>query len=475
MSPVNYPVSRRRIIRYGLPATVLLSLVLWPACTVGPNFKAPKAQVPDQWVGKADPPATPAEQNLAQWWKVFQDSTLTSLEDRAIQSNLNLKQAEVRIRQARASRSIAKSGLGPTVDHSSSIRRSHSGGGGSGFTSNQFQAGFDSGWEFDIFGGVRRGVEAADADLQGTIESRRDVLVSLTAEVAVNYVNLRTYQQEIVIAQKNLAAQQHTAELTHKRFEAGFVGRLDVANADAQVATTQSQIPLLESSVQQTIYSLSVLLGQEPGALVQELSPVGEIPSAPPSVPTGVPSDLLRRRPDIRAAEAQIHSDTARIGVATADLFPQFSIAPNFGFSAGKPGSWFSWVSRFWSFGPSVSWHIFDNGRIKSNIELQKAFQQEDFIVYQQTVLTALQEVENALIASSKEQEHRQSVETAVTSNQQAVALATKLYVAGETNFLNVLDAQRSLYASEDALVQSNGNVSTDLIALYKAFGGGWS
>ena len=472
----------KRISRTGLILAVCLQLGLWTGCMVGPDFVPPRVQVPGTWTGPtpapAIQPATPAEQDLARWWTVFDDPNITALVNRAIQSNLDLMQAEARIRQAWAGRGIAASGMGPTVDATGSFQRSQwpitndSEGGSSTF--NQYQAGFDAGWELDIFGGIRRGIEAADADIKATVENRRDVLVSLTAEVVRNYIDLRAFQQRIAIAGKNLKTQEHSAKLTRLRFEGGFVSGLDVANAEAEVATTASGIPLLESAARKSIYSLSVLMGLEPAALVQELSPFLDIPAAPPSVPVGVPSDLLRRRPDIRRAEAGIHGATARIGVATADLFPRFTILGSAGLQGGDLSSTLNWAGRFWSIGPAVSWPVFDMGRIRSNIELQKALQEQDIITYRQTVLTALQEVENALISSAKEEEHRKTLARAVTFNEKAVELATKLYTMGHTDFLNVLTAQRSLYFSEDALVQSTGAVSTYLVALYKALGGGW-
>jgi multidrug efflux system outer membrane protein len=300
------------------------------------------------------------------------------------------------------------------------------------------------------------------------------VFVTLTAEVARNYIDLRTFQQRIAIAQENLRAQRHSAELTRRRFEAGFVNGLDVANADALAANTAAGIPLLEASARQSIHALSVLLGAEPGALIQELNPAAAIPAGLPSVPLGVPSDLLRRRPDIRAVEAAVHASTARIGVAEADLFPRFTISGSMAFEAAEPGSLFNWANRLWSFGPWVNWPVFETGRIRSNIELQEAFRDEDLIAYRQTVLTALQEVEDALIASAKEQEHRKALLDAVAANRKAVELATMLYTEGQADFLNVLVAQRALYSSEDALTQSTGTVSTNLVALYKALGGGW-
>jgi len=475
-------------------------LVVWiflaalPACTVGPNFERPEERVPAEWAGPL-PPApearapTLAEKDLARWWTVFKDPTLTSLVERAVQSNLDLMQAEARIRQARAARRIAVSGLGPTLDSTGSYRRSRSEGTLSGGSNapgsegtrteeiilDQYQAGFDAAWEADVFGGVRRGIEAADADLQATLEDRRAVLVTLTAEVARNYIELRAFQQRTLIAGKNLQAQEHSAGLTRKRFEGGFASGLDVANAEAQVATTAAQIPVLEASARRSIYSLGLLLGRDPGALLQELSQPSAIPPTPPSVPVGVPSDLLRRRPDIRRAEAEIHAATARIGVATADLFPKFTISGSVGVQASDFSSWFNWASRLWSFGPAMHWRLFETGRLRANIEQQKALEEQALLSYRQTVLTALREVEDALITSAKEEEHRRALMEAVAANQRAVELATTLYTEGQTDFLNVLAPQQSLLSTEDAAAQSTQTLSTNLAALYKALGGGWT
>jgi multidrug efflux system outer membrane protein len=482
MRNTAYPI-RQKCIRGRSPALMIwFAAAILSGCMVGPNFQQPQTTLPAEWSGP--PPiesrsVTSTEAELARWWTLFEDPTLVSLIDSAVRFNLDIKQAEARIRQARAARGVVAAVIGPTVDAAGDYQRSRSAGGGSdrseGVISNQYQAGFDAGWELDIFGGVRRSIEAADADLQAALETRRDVLVTLTAEVARNYIDLRTFQQQIVIARQNLAAQEHSAALTRQRFQGGFAGGLDVANAEAQVATTAAQIPLLESSARQAIYSLSVLLGMQPAALLEELSPAEAIPAAPPTPPPGVPADLLRRRPDIRRAEAEIHAATARIGVATADLFPKFTIFGSAGLRSPDFSSWFDWSSRIWSFGPSASWNVLDMGRTRSNIKVQEALQDQSLITYRQTVLTALQEVENALIASAKEAEHRRALVEAVAANRKAVDLATLLYTQGQTDFLNVLDAQRSLYATQDALVRSTGNVSTDLVALFKALGGGWS
>lgn len=456
-------------LRRTLAATLIIATVAAAGCNVGPSYKAPQTTLPPGF--SAGAPGNLADNTLATWWTTFKDPMLTSLVERAYASNLDLRIAESRIRQARAQRGIAAAGGGPTLSTSGAYSRQKL---GTAPSSNSFQFGFDAAWEIDIFGGVRRSVEAADANILSAVETRRDVLVTLAGEIAADYVTLRTTQQRIAIAKRNIDAQKHSADLTKQRFDAGLASKLDVVNAEALVASTQSQIPLLESSGRQTIYALSVLLDREPASLVEELSVEGAIPAGAPEVPVGVPSDLLRRRPDIRAAEASIHAATANIGVATADLYPKFTLNGTLSWQASSLGNWFNASSRLWSFGPSVSWSIFDSGRIRSNIELQNALTEQSLVTYRQIVLTALEDVENAMIASTKEAEHRKSLVEAAEANRKAVDLATKLYQDGQTDFLSVLDAERSLYASEDALIQSTGSMSTDLIALYKALGGGW-
>ena len=470
----------------GIRCILGICFLLAAGCTVGPNFKPPEADFPPAWTGVSAPApevtsaAVSEPVTLVEWWRSYEDDTLTSLIDRAVRSNLDLREAEARIRQARAARGVGAADLWPTVDSSASYTRSRGSGGNDGFaggggsTQDLFQLGLDASWELDFFGGTRRNVEALDADTKAAVEDRRDVLVTLTADVGLNYINLRGLQQQIAIARRNLEAQRRTAQITRRRFEAGFVSALDVANAEAQAATTASQIPVLESSAREAIYILSVLLGEQPAALVEELQGTEPIPPVPPTVPVGLPSDLLRRRPDIRRAEAQVHAATARIGVATADLFPRFSLTGSFGFSSSDLTSLVNWSSRTWSVGPSVQWPIFDAGRIRWNIEVQNALQEQVLIAYQRTILTALRDVETALVAYAKEQEHRLLLEEAVANNRKAVKLSMDLYTAGQTDFLNVLTAQGSLFSSEDALVQSTRTLSTDLVALYRALGGGW-
>jgi NodT family efflux transporter outer membrane factor (OMF) lipoprotein len=450
--------------------TACLCLCFVGGCLVGPDYIPYEMEVSKTWSdtakvhGGVDP-------NMAAWWASFNDPTLTSLIERALVSNLDMQQAKSRIRQARATKWSVEGGLWPTVDVTGSQSRSRT---SAGAKSNLYKTGLDAGWELDIFGGQRRDIEAAGADVQAAVEDLRDVWVTLAAEIALNYIELRGYQQEIVILQRNLVTQRKTAELTRTRFQGGFVGKLDAVNADAQVASTSAQLPPLESSVQQTIHTLGVLLGSEPSALAEELKTTSAIPSALLRAPVGVPSELLRRRPDIRKVEAQIHAATARIGVATADLFPKFTLSGSLSFQSQYADRLVNWDKRMWSMGPSASWNIFDAGRVRAGIETKKALQEQSILTYRSTVLGAMQEVEDAMVALAKEQEHYDALEKVVKYNREAVELATKLYTEGETYFLDVLSAQRSLYSSEDALVSSRRTISTNLVALYKALGGGW-
>jgi NodT family efflux transporter outer membrane factor (OMF) lipoprotein len=463
-------------------------LVAGSGCAVGPDYQRPETKVPSTWDGQnVVTPAHPSKTTLdpvalVEWWTAFNDPTLTSLVDMAVKANLDVRLAEARIRQARAAQGVAGAPLWPQLNSSVLYQRSQgssevgSGGGVAtiGGLRNLWQAGLDSSWEIDIFGGKRRGLEAAGADLQAAVEDRRDVLVTLVGDVGNNYINLRGFQQQIEIARRNLKAQKHNADIIQKRHDAGFVGGLDVANAKAQVATTEATIPVFESSAQAAIYSLGVLLGREPAALMQDLAKAAPIPPTPLEIPVGLPSELLRRRPDIRRAEAQLHAATARIGVATADLFPKFNLAGTFGLSASEIGRLDKWTSNFWSWGPTITWPIFAGGRIYYNIKVQDALTEQALLTYEKTVLTALRDVETALVAYAKQQETRKSLSEAVVNNRKAVDLATQLYLAGKSDFLNVLIAQRSLFTTEDALAQSTRTVDTNLIALYKALGGGW-
>jgi multidrug efflux system outer membrane protein len=317
-------------------------------------------------------------------------------------------------------------------------------------------------------------VEAAGADAQAAVESRRDVMVSLLAELARNYIEVRGLQRELAIADQNIRSQQDTVDLTRSRFTAGLSTDLDVARAEAQVATTRAAVPGLQTSLQMGIHRIGVLLGQSPAALETELTREAPIPAPPPTVPVGLPSQLLRRRPDIRRAERQLAAASARVGAATADLFPRFSLNGSLGLAAGQFTNLGRLDSAYYSIGPGVSWPIFDAGRIRSNITVQSAREEQALAQYQAAVLTSLEDVENAIVAYGQEQARHRELQNAVDANRRSVELANQLYQKGLTDFLNVLESQRSLFASEDQLVQSERNMSSDVVSLYKALGGGW-
>jgi len=458
-------------------ALVFVLVLTVCGCMVGPNYIPPQTPSPPEWSGidktlvKEPPVASVSGPDLTQWWRQLNDPILTTLVEEAVKSNLDLKNAVARLRQARAARGIASGALWPSINSSGGYQWGQKA--GVSGEQNLFQAGLDSVWELDFFGGKRRAIESADASIEAAIEAMRAVQVSLVAEVALNYIQLRSYQQEILIAQSNLKAQQRTAEITHKRYDVGFASALDVANADSIVAVTDAQIPVYEIAERQSIYALSVLLALPPADLLKKLAPRGNLPGVPTEVPSGLPSDLLRRRPDIRESEAQLHAATAQIGAAIADYFPAFSLTGAVNWNSNLLQNWWSGSSRSFGIGPSVNWQIFQGGAIESNVHVQESLRDQAFIAYQKTVLAAFQDVENALIAFNKEQQHRKALDSAVVANRKAVDLSLQLYSEGQTDFLNVATAQRSLYVTEDALVQSCRNVATDFIALYKALGGG--
>ena len=464
-----------------LAGTALLATALC-GCMVGPDYVEPKVNSPATWVGgAATQPAegvrvTAEQARLIGWWTSFEDPTLTSLIERAVKSNLDVKLARSRIRQARAAHGIAEGGLFPTINSSGSYTRR---GPAPDAQSNMFRAGVDAAWELDVFGGTRRGMESAKADIQAAVDDERGVLVSLVAEVALNYVDLRAQQARLVIARESLETMKRSAALTRKLKDAGFAAGLDVAQAEGDVASTEAQLPVLEASIQQTIFAISLLLAREPGALTEELSAkvagnADSILAMPPELPVGMPSELLRRRPDIRRAESQVRSANAQIGAAMSDLFPKFTLSGSIGLEGNKLSSMANWASRSWSVGPSVTWQIFDAGRITSNIEVKKAQTEQALLTYHKTVLTAFSEMDSALEALAREQTRTKPLAAARAADRKSLAISTELYTGGQTAFLNVLTAQRSLFSAEDAIVQSRRNVAANVIAIYKALGGGW-
>ncbi|MGD0542141.1 MAG: efflux transporter outer membrane subunit [Tepidisphaeraceae bacterium] len=464
---------------------VFLAAASIVGCTVGPDYHRPPSNPPTQWSETLSGGETNKSPSIATWWKSFNDPELDSLVARAVHSNLDLRIAEARVREARAQRGIVDADFWPSVDTSASYARARE-------SANQpllgqldlppsvslendvYQAGFDASWEIDVFGGTRRAAEAANAQIAAAVYSRQDVQVTLVSEVARNYIEARSFQRRLAIARQNIKAQQDTVALARDRYKQGLTNSLDAEQAATVLAQTETQVPLLENGLQASIHHIGVLLGQQPGALLTELATEAPMPATPPQVPVGLPSDLLLRRPDIRNAERQLAAATAQIGVATADLFPKFSLTGDIGLESVSTSDFFTSGSRFFSAGPTVQWRIFDAGRIRSNIRVQNARQEQALATYEKTVLTSFEDVENTLVAYAKDQDRNVSLNEAVKTSQNSLGISRRLYVDGLTSFINVLDAERSLYQSQDDLAQSDQAVTEDLIALYKALGGGW-
>jgi NodT family efflux transporter outer membrane factor (OMF) lipoprotein len=463
---------------------LVVTILFLSGCAVGPKYKRPATPALAEWsVDQARGTTTgePAEQ----WWKSFNDPQFDRLVHQAIQANLDLQLAAARVAEARAARGVAKSELFPTVEATAAASRNRqrviapsAGPKGSAqivpIEFNNFQGGFDAAWEVDVFGRIRRGLQAASADATAAAEARRAVLVAVLGELGRSYAELRGFQLRLDIANKNILIQQDTLNLTQARAKAGLATELDVVRAAAQLETTRSAVPTLQSGVDTSIHRISVLLGKEPGALRAELLPGAPVPVTPPEVPVGLPSELLERRPDIRQAEAQIVAATARVGEAKAEFFPRFLLLGTAGRQASQLHDVTLGMGNFFAAGPAVSLPIFTGGRIRSQVQVQDARLQQSVITYRSTILTALEETENALVAYAEEQVRREHLETAVKSNEESVQLSSELYKAGLTDFLSVLDAQRELYADEDLLAQSRTAQTVNLIALYKALGGGW-
>lgn len=457
-------------------------LVLSGCATVGPDYVRPDTLLPTTWHSELKSGLIADEMNpqtLAAWWSTLNDPELSSLIDRAVAGNLDVKQARARVREARARRGIATAGLLPTFDATGAITRNYSsidsGTDKTSETSDLYTASFDANWEIDIFGGVRRSIEASQADLEASQEYVRDVLVSLLSEVAVNYIDLRKFQSLLAIAEGNLASQNETHQLTSWRYQAGLSDELSVQQARYNVEQTRAQLPTLRTGKEEALNRIAVLVGEEPGKVHSLLEKHVPVPVIPSQLTVGVPADVLRNRPDVRRAERELAAQTARIGVATADLYPKFTLNGSIGFETLKVSTLST--SQTWSLGggPGISWALFKGGAIRQNIEVQSALQEQALIKYETAILSALEDVENALVAYGEEQIRRDSLQEAAQAAQKAVELAKYKYQSGLTDFYNVLEAERSLLTIQELLAQSNGTVASNLVRLYKALGGGWT
>jgi NodT family efflux transporter outer membrane factor (OMF) lipoprotein len=516
---------------FNLRLTSVTLAMLLAGCTVGPDFHAPGADVPAQWhdsqrtaasaTGASDVSVASSVPTLdtdpdPHWWRNFGDPVLDALIERAARGNLDLQEAVLRITEARTQvQSAAAQGL-PNVRATGSYQREQLGakgflesagvydkvdqlgapnspvnaiapGAGASLQNgannvlnqltspiNLWQVGFDASWELDLFGRVRRSVEAANAQTSEAIESRNDALVSLEAEVAQTYMQLRGAQVLHKIATSLVDQQREIVELTQSQAKVGLASELDVKSATAQLAQTRAQLPQYEQQIAQALNSLAYLVGEPPGALEAQLGTPAAVPPVPPAVPVGLPSTLARRRPDIRRAEASLHAATANVGVAVAQFYPDVSLTGQVGTRATNLNYLSRWSSLFYSFGPSISLPIFQGGALVSNLQMSKAQQAEAALDYRKTVLMALRDVDNALVVYRTDQARRDSLGDSVAAQQASFDLARDSYRKGITSFINVLDAQRQLAQAREQYAQGTVQVSTDLVSLYKALGGGW-
>lgn len=454
--------------------------LLMNGCAVGPNYHPPKTEVAGAFAHAGETNFGTAATAVA-WWREFNDARLTELVDRAVATNHDLRIATARVREARALRSLARADALPTADLSGGYTKSTSSKDAAPFplTRKQrelelFNAGFDATWELDIFGRVRREVEASSAELAVAQAGRQDVIVSVVAEVARNYFELRGEQHQLAVARRNADNQRETLELTESKLKAGRATELDTARARAQLGATMASIPPLEAAIQRAMHRLSVLTGNAPAQLEPELMTPAPMPALPPLVNLGNPADLLRRRADLRAAERGLAAATARIGVATASLFPRVVFNGNLGASArhlydlGKSGT------DTYSFGPQITWAALDLGHVRAGIRAAHAQADAELAAYEKTVLLALEETENALVDFARAQVRRDYLRESSRSAVQATTLARQRYDSGVADFLPVLDAERTQLEVEAQLAESETRTATTLVAVYKALGGGW-
>lgn len=472
------------------------------ACSVGPDYQPPQPSTPSAFNDLRSTDRTASRALAAQpdpkWWRTFNDAQLDSLIDRAIAGNLSLQQAVLRIAGAREQTLQAGAAGLPTVSANASATRQQLGLKGEldayGIRAqvaesseelasrldsltqpiHLYQGSFDTSWELDLWGRVRRSVEMANAQTQASVESRNDALVSLEAEVARAYLQLRGAQSVSDTLMTQIDVAQQSLELTQSRAHHGLAPQLDVENASAQIRSLRAQLPQYQAQQRQAMNGLAVLLGLPPGALDAELTQTKPLPRLPAAVPVGVPASLARRRPDVREAEAQLHAATANIGVSVAQLFPDLSLTGQFGMRNTDADYLTHWSSHFYSYGPQVSIPIFQGGRLVSNVRLARAQQANAVLAYRQTVLTALQDVENALVSYRADQQRVDGLEQTADALQNAFNLASNRYRQGISTFLEVLDAQRQLAQARQQAASAREQSSVDLVSLYKALGGGW-
>lgn len=467
----------KRTEQIGLPLLILLALI--SGCAVGPNYKQPQTSVAASFANSPTNAVTADEAALATWWKGFNDTKLNTLIEQAMTNNHDLRIATANLKEARALRRLTTFDLAPTVQANAGYdnRLLSKAAAFPGTPRDKrelefFDAGFDATWELDLFGRVRRSVEAANAQAAATEADRLDVLVSLTAEVARNYLELRGQQNQLAVARKNAEVQTETLQITTDRLRGGRGTDFDVSRSSSLLNLTLSTIPPLEAGIQKIVHRLAVLTGQQPTTLVSDLSAPAPLPTVP-ALTLESPEVLLRRRPDVRASERSLAASTARIGIATADLFPRVSFVGSVGLQAdtfaglGKSGA------ETWNFGPRITWAALDLGRVAARIKASDARAEASLAIYERTVLLALEETENALVDFGREQSRQQFLKTSAQASQKAADLAHQRFEGGVADFLSVLDAERTLLEAQDRLAASQTRTATAFVAVYKALGGG--
>jgi multidrug efflux system outer membrane protein len=458
-----------------LLATLLAATAL-AGCAVGPDYKSPSlTDIPTHWSQSSGASAVD-QLKLTRWWNNFEDPVLNTLIDQAVAGNLSVATAKAKIREARATYEQSTGRYLPSLTGSVGATRSNSTSSSATVSvSNQFRAGFDASWEIDLFGANRRNAEAAAYGLDAAEDELRSTLLTLIGDVASGYIDLRGYQARLMYATSTAKSQRTNADLTRTRYEAGAISAVDLANAEGQASSSEATIPSLQNSYQATLHRLSILTGQAPNALQQTLEKIAPVPVPRASVATGVPADILLNRPDVRLAERKLAQSTARIGQAEAAKYPSISLTGSIATSALQFGDLAKHSTIGWSFGPSISIPLFKGGQLQAAVEIANAQRDQSFIAYQSAVLTAFEDVENAIVALSQEQIRYQKLTVAVENYRKSTELSRSLYQIGATSFLDVLTAERSLYSAEDPLIQSQANIAKNYIALNKALGGGWN
>ncbi len=475
---MTVPKSGSRLVyrRAAAPVALLAAMAVLSGCMVGPDYEKPRPALPAAWsdAGKAAPSRPPG---LAEWWRRLNDPLLDELVAEAVAGNLDVATSKANIREARASHRQSAGALFPSAGGSASAtrNRSASASSGSGDTYSQFRAGFDANWEIDLFGANRRAVEAARYGMDAAEEELRATLLTLIGDVAASYVEARGYQARIALARRTAASQNESAALTRRKFEAGASAAVDVANASGQAASTAAAIPELESVYAQTVHRLSVLTGRPPAALAERLRKHAPIPRPKLPIPTGVPADILLARPDVRMAERQYAQATAKIGQAEAARYPGVSLTGDIATSGLRIGDLGRSSSIGWSFGPALTVPVFNAGQLAAAVEVAQAQRDRYFIAYRASVLTALEDVENAIVALAQERIRNGRLASSVERYREAATLSRSLYEAGSASFLDLLTAERSLYSAEESLIQSRVSIAASYIALNKALGGGWN